>query len=134
MIYVKQDEYTARNICPSVMWEDYLPDGGMLTLYLPRNWVIQIIQFEHYFTGQGQTILTMNHKKVYKPRYFISPGQNFWNIKYFYVNAGVRPDTSSTQSADIVLYINSASDMTYYGTFAVLGLLANSEEGNNVYG
>lgn len=134
MIYVKQDDYTARNICPSVMWGDYIQDGGFLTLYLPKNWVLQIIQFEHYFTGQGQTILQIHHETVHKPRYFISPGQNFWNVKYFYVNAGASPDTQQRQSADIVLYINSARDMTYYGTFAVLGLLVGSEEDNNIYG
>lgn len=135
MIYVKEDDYTSKNISPSVMWDNYLQDGGWLTLFLPKNFELNIIQME-WFTetvGQQQYKFTFP-RALYKPRYFFSPGMNFWNVENFYINKGADPDNISVKEAWLTITTKQAFSGTYYGTFAVLGLAANSIEGNEVYG
>lgn len=136
MLYVKEDDYTAKNISPSVMWDNYLKDGGWLTLFLPKNFELNIIQMEwKVSTGVEEKQYKFTFPRaLYKPRYFFSPGMNLWITQYHYINKGSDPDTIPTKEAWLTVKFIRQFTGVIYGTFAVLGLAANSIEGNEMYG
>lgn len=126
MLYVRESSGVDQ-LGPTVKFRDYLPDGGWIVIDLPSNFVLQIIQEEVYREVAGQFSWTSTLPvPVTKPRYFISPCLNFWNVDYFYVNRGSHPDTTKITSVDTTLSIKSTpgsgTGRYFVFTLAVLGI------------
>lgn len=126
MLYVKENSEVSQ-LVSTCKFRDWIPDGGWIIIDLPQGWVLQIIQEEIYRESAGQLSWTTQLAvPIKKPRYFISPCRNFWNVENFYINEGNKDDTVYVSKLSTTLKIKSnppsVDARTFVFTVGILGL------------
>lgn len=127
MLYVKESSGLSQ-LVPTFKFRDWIPDGGWIIIDLPQGWVLEIIQEEVYREVAGQfSWTTALPVPVTKPRFFLTPMHNFWNIDYFYINEGRKADTVKLSQISTTLNVKSTPASTenarfFVFTIGILGL------------